>query len=476
MPKKYQFLLYPLLLNSVLLPPLKLKAAESLPSSKLVDFLKQQSPQTLKEGLKVAPGGDESTLALYEGDSLHLQKMIDDPKRTSFEKKFINTDLLRTKGDFKEADRQLEICHQTYFMEGSGIHLSPINLGAMICDQILAGNYFLEGNLAAWGKEIDDIKNTYYPPIRKFAGLEQFSLFDIKMGSLSVAPNSIPPFTVTGIDQQQTLPLQSQKLTQEGYRRSTWNVPYLTASLNGTDFSFFLGTDTAISFLPKALSHSSHVHIVGHIEIATNGRGEAYNGDLGIVDELKIGTTVLKNVPFLFTNTDEASLGLMVLQKLGKIKINRQHFTFGKDIDCHCQKDIQLGSIFDGRFYAIRYPITWQGKTEMAAIDLSQSDARFSFMLFQPDFTPEEEKQSFEISKEIDGTKVTASIYLKDGNLSIDGIDYGKRQKSVQKDKLRIFSKVMTITILEKADLYLDFINHKACLKPNNSDATPIPQ
>nr|WP_260432294.1 retropepsin-like aspartic protease [Zymomonas mobilis] len=346
----------------------------------------------------------------------------------------------------------------------------------MICDQLLAGNYFLEGNLAAWGKKIDDIKNTYYPPIRKFAGLEQFSLFDIKMGNLSVPPSEIPPFTVTGIDQQQTLPLQSQKLTQEGYRRSTWNVPYLTASLNGTDFSFFLGTDTAISFLPKALSHSPHVHIVGHIEIATNGRGEAYNGDLGIVDELKIGTTVLKNVPFLFTNTDEASLGLMVLQKLGKIKIDRQHFTFGKDIDCHCQKDIQLGSIFDGRFYALRYPITWQGKTEMAAIDLSQSDARFSFMLFQPDFTPEEEKQSFEISKEIDGTKVTASIYLKDGNLSIDGIDYGKRQKSVQKDKLRIFSKVMTITILEKADLYLDFINHKACLKPNNSDATPIPQ
>ncbi|AEH62666.1 retropepsin-like aspartic protease [Zymomonas mobilis] len=472
--KKYLFLT--LFLFSELLAFSKVKAEESLPSSKLVDFLKQQSPQTLKEGLKVAPGGDESTLALYEGDSLHLQKMIDDPKRTSFEKKFINTDLLRTKGDFKEADRQLEICHKTYFMEGSGIHLSPINLGAMICDQLLAGNYFLEGNLAAWGKKIDDIKNTYYPPIRKFAGLEQFSLFDIKMGNLSVPPSEIPPFTVTGIDQQQTLPLQSQKLTQEGYRRSTWNVPYLTASLNGTDFSFFLGTDTAISFLPKALSHSPHVHIVGHIEIATNGRGEAYNGDLGIVDELKIGTTVLKNVPFLFTNTDEASLGLMVLQKLGKIKIDRQHFTFGKDIDCHCQKDIQLGSIFDGRFYALRYPITWQGKTEMAAIDLSQSDARFSFMLFQPDFTPEEEKQSFEISKEIDGTKVTASIYLKDGNLSIDGIDYGKRQKSVQKDKLRIFSKVMTITILEKADLYLDFINHKACLKPNNSDATPIPQ
>ncbi|MFT8975474.1 MAG: hypothetical protein ABF970_08670, partial [Zymomonas mobilis] len=183
MPKKYQFLLYPLLLNSFLLPPLK--ATKSLPSSKLVDFLKQQSPQTLKEGLKVAPGGDESTLALYEGDSLHLQKMIDDPNHTSFEKKFINTDLLRTKGDFKEADRQLKICHKTYFMEGSGIHLSPINLGAMICDQLLAGNYFLEGNLAAWGKEIDDIKNTYYPPIRKFAGLEQFSLFDIKMGNLS---------------------------------------------------------------------------------------------------------------------------------------------------------------------------------------------------------------------------------------------------------------------------------------------------
>ncbi|MFT8451566.1 MAG: hypothetical protein ABF675_05115 [Zymomonas mobilis] len=474
MPKKYRFFLYPLLLNSFFLPPLK--ATKSLPSSKLVDFLKQQSPQTLKEGLKVAPGGDESTLALYEGDSLHLQKMIDDPNHTSFEKKFINTDLLRTKGDFKEADRQLEICHKTYFMEGSGIHLSPINLGAMICDQILAGNYFLEGNLAAWGKEIDDIKNTYYPPIQKFAGLEQFSLFDIKMGSLSVAPNSIPPFTVTGIDQQQTLPLQSQKLTQEGNKSITWNVPYLTASLNGTDFSFFLGTDTAISFLPKALSHSPHVHIVGHIEIADNGRGEAYNGDLGIVDKLKIGTTVLKNVPFLFSNTDEASLGLMVLQKLGKIKIDRQHFTFGKDIDCHCQKDIQLGSIFDGRFHALRYPITWQGKTEMAAINLRLTDAHLSFMVFQPDFTPEEAKQSFKIEREINGQKITSSIYLTDGNLSIDDIDYGRRQKSIEKDELHIPAKVIGVSILEKADLYLDFINHKACLKQNTSDTQPMPQ
>ncbi|UBQ08090.1 retropepsin-like domain-containing protein [Zymomonas mobilis] len=472
--KKYLFLT--LFLFSELLAFSKGKAAESLPSSKLVDFLKQQSPQTLKEGLKVAPGGDESTLALYEGDSLHLQKMIDDPKRTSFEKKFINTDLLRTKGDFKEADRQLKICHKTYFMEGSGIHLSPINLGAMICDQLLAGNYFLEGNLAAWGKEIDDIKNTYYPPIRKFAGLEQFSLFDIKMGSLSVAPNSIPPFTVTGIDQQQTLPLQSQKLTQEGNKSITWNVPYLTASLNGTDFSFFLGTDTAISFLPKALSHSPHVHIVGHIEIATNGRGEAYNGDLGIVDELKIGTAILKNVPFLFTNTDEASLSLMVLQKLGKIKIDRQYFTFGKDIDCHCQKDIQLGSIFDGRFHALRYPITWQGKTEMAAINLRLTDAHLSFMVFQPDFTPEEEKQSFEMDREINGKKIISSIYLTDGNLSIDGIDYGKRLKSVEKDELHIPAKVIGVSILDKGSLYLDFINHKACLKPNTSDTTPMPQ
>ncbi|MFT9074940.1 hypothetical protein [Zymomonas mobilis] len=474
MPKKYRFLLYPLLLNSLVLPPLK--ATKSLPSPRLVDLLKQQSPQALQEGLKLSPGGDESADALFEGNTLRLQRMTGDSRIENFAKKFASIEALRIKGDFEEANKQLSICHKTFFREAGEPPISPINLSAMVCDQLLAGNYFLEGNLAAWGKEIDNIKNTYYPAVRKFAGLEQFSLFDIKMGNLSVAPNSIPPFTVTGINRQQTLPLQSQKLTQEGYRRSTWNVPYLTASLNGTNFPFFLGIDTAIGKLPKELSRSPHIHIVGHIEIAGNAISEESNGDLGIIDELKIGDAVLKNVPFLFTNTDHASLGLMVLQRLGKIKIDRQHFTFGKEIDCHCQQDIRLGSSFSGSYNMLRYPITWKGKTELAAIDLSQTDADFSLMAFQKDFTPEEEKQSFEINREIEGKKIIAHLYLEEGSLSVDNIDYGKRKKVVEKNIWRYPSKVMTVTILDKASLYLDFINHKACLTPNNSDAHPIPQ
>lgn len=238
----------------------------------------------------------------------------------------------------------------------------------------MAGNYFLEGNLAAWGRKIDDIKNTYYPAVRKFAGLEQFSLADVKMGSLSVAPNSIPPFTVTGINHQQILPLEYREPTAKDCCR-TLNSPSLTASLNKKDLPFFLETDTAIGKLPKKLSQSPHIHIIGHIEKAGNGRGEAFNGDLGIVDELKIGNAILKNVPFLFTNTKEASLSLTILQKLGKIQINRQRFTFGKNIDCSCQQDIHLGSSFGGSFYMLRYPITWQGKTELAAVDLSQTRA-----------------------------------------------------------------------------------------------------
>ncbi|MFT9074938.1 retropepsin-like aspartic protease [Zymomonas mobilis] len=473
MPKKYQFLLYTLLLNSLVLSPLK--ATKSLPSPRLVDLLKQQSPQALQEGLKLSPGGDESADALFEGNTLRLQRMTGDSRIENFAKKFASIEALRIKGDFEEANKQLSICHKTFFREAGEPPISPINLSAMVCDQLLAGNYFLEGNLAAWGKEIDNIKNTYYPAVRKFAGLEQFSLFDIKMGNLSVAPNSIPPFTVTGINRQQTLPLEYREPTAKDCCR-TLNSPSLTASLNKKDLPFFLETDTAIGKLPKELSRSPHIHIVGHIEIAGNGRGEAFNGDLGVVDELKIGDAVLKNVPFLFTNTKEASLGLMVFQKLGKIKIDRQHFTFGKDIDCHCQRDIKLGSSFSGSYHMLRYPITWQGNTELAAIDLSQTDARFSLMTFQPNFTPEEEKQSFEINGEIEGEKITARAYLEEGNLSIDGIDYGKKQKFVEKASSRVPSKLVTITILDKASLYLDFINHKACLKPNTSDTTPMPQ
>ncbi|MCA1956796.1 hypothetical protein, partial [Zymomonas sp.] len=446
-----------------------------LPSPKLVNLLKQQPPQALQEGLKLLPGGDESADALFEGDGIRLQKMGHDSRIENFAKKFASIEILRIRGDFKEANKQLSICHKTFFREAGEPPISSINLSAMVCDQLLAGNYFLEGNLAAWGRKIDNIKNTYYPPLRKFAGLEQFSLADVKMGSLSVAPNSIPPFIVIGINHPQTLSLEYREPTSKDCCR-TLNSPSLTATLNRKKTPFFLETDTAIGKLPKELSQSPHIHIVGHIEKAGNGRGEAFNGDLGIVDELKIGNTILKNVPFLFTNTKEASLGLTILQKLGKIQINRQRFTFGKNIDCNCQQDIHLGSSFSGSFYMLRYPITWQGKTELAAVDPSQTDARFSLMTFQPDFTTEEEKQSFEISDEIEGEKITARAYLEEGNLSIDGIDYGKKQKFVEKARSRIPSKLITVTILEKADLYIDFINHKACLKQNTSDISHTPK
>ncbi|ART93426.1 hypothetical protein FBY50_0938 [Zymomonas mobilis] len=473
MKKRFILLVLTILANSLNFS--RLSAKEYLPSPRLVDLLKQQSPQALQEGLKLSPGGDESADALFEGNTLRLQRMTGDSRIENFAKKFASIEALRIKGDFEEANKQLSICHKTFFREAGEPPISPINLSAMVCDQLLAGNYFLEGNLAAWGKEIDNIKSTYYPAVRKFAGLEQFSLFDIKMGNLSVAPNSIPPFTVTGINRQQTLPLEYREPTAKDCCR-TLNSPSLTASLNKKDLPFFLETDTAIGKLPKELSRSPHIHIVGHIEIAGNGRGEAFNGDLGVVDELKIGDAVLKNVPFLFTNTKEASLGLMVFQKLGKIKIDRQHFTFGKEIDCHCQQDIRLGSSFSGSYNMLRYPITWKGKTELAAIDLSQTDADFSLMAFQKDFTPEEEKQSFEINREIEGKKIIAHLYLEEGSLSVDNIDYGKRKKVVEKNIWRYPSKVMTVTILDKASLYLDFINHKACLMPNNSDTQPMPQ
>ncbi|MFT8796754.1 hypothetical protein [Zymomonas mobilis] len=477
MPKKYRFLLYPLLLNSVLLPPLK--ADRPLVSPGLIEALQQKSPESLKEGIEFQPGGDEMQKGLLEGDSLLIDKAANELKGNNLVSQYAEIDKLRVKGDYQNANKLLDICGKTFFQKPDDPDpLPPISGVGMVCQQILAGNYFLDGNLKDWGKSLDIINTIYYPAIRKFAGLEQFSLADSKIGKLSIAPNSVPTFSITGIDRQQNIPLHYPKISEEGYHNSTWDVPYMMASLNGTNFPFFIGTDIAISKLPKALSQSPHVHIIGYINRAENGRSQVYDGDLGIVDELKIGNAVLKNVPFIFANVDQAVLGLMVLQKLGKIRIDKHQFSFGKNIACNCQQDIHLGSELGGDYQMLKYPVKWREKTEMVTISLSQTSLDdVSIIISQHNFTPEEEKQSREITTNLPNTKSKEeSIYQKEVNLIIDGINYGKTKELFKKDSVHRPFRSMGVSILEKADLYLDFINHKACLKPNNSDEQPIPQ
>ncbi|ACV75501.1 MAG: retropepsin-like aspartic protease [Zymomonas mobilis] len=475
MSKKYRFLLYPLLLNSFCLPPLK--ADKPLISPRLIELLKQQTPETLKNGIEIRLGGDEIQEGVLEGDSLLIDKAINALESNNLASQYAEINKLRIKGDYQSANKLLDICDKTFFQKpDTSASLPPINAIGMVCKQILAGNYFLDGNLKDWGKSLDFIKNIYYPPVRKISGLQQFSLADVKMGGLSVSPNPIQPFTITDIEYQQSIPLQYQIPIKENFRRNAEHVPYVIASLNEKEVPFFLETSAAIGKLPKAWSHSPHVHIVGHIERATNAASEFYSGDLGIVDELKIGKAVLKNVPFLFTNVSQAYLGLMILQKLGKIKIDKQQMIFGKDINCNCQQDIHLGSALAGDFQALKYPITWQGKTNLVAVDFTQDNTIFNLLTFKLQFTAEEKKQSFE--EDVNSNKKMIKIvgYLNNENLFIDGINYGKIKALVEEDNRRKPVIIISTSILDKASLYLDFINHKACLTPNNSDAHPIPQ
>ncbi|AHB10284.1 hypothetical protein [Zymomonas mobilis] len=474
MPKKYQFLLYPFLLNSVLLP--ELKADKPLVSPKLIEVLKQYSPKDLKNGIELRPGGDEMQKALWDGDAFYMQKVEHQENRANIVKKFAEIEELRITGNFEEANKQLQICHNTSFQKPDVSNpLPPVSGVAMTCNQLAAGNDFLEGNLAAWGIKLDVINTVYYPAIRQHTGLEEFSLAAGKMGRLTVLSNTIPPFTITGIDQQQTIALQfpsSVESPQILKKYSGSKMPYIMSSFA----PFFLATDTAIGKLPKGLINSPHVRIVGHIEDAVNGSSEHYSGDLGIVDEIRIGKAILRNVPFLFTDTNPPVLGLMILQKLGKVKIDKQAITFGKDINCDCQKDIHFGSSAGGNYQALKYPLEWKDKTISAVVNLNQDNVFFDLLTFKENFTSEEEKKSSNFSQKNKKEIANKNSYFEEGYLLIDGINYGKRRKLIVKEVERTPDTIIGMSILDKASLYLDFINHKACLKPNNSDATPIPQ
>ncbi|MCA1956267.1 retropepsin-like aspartic protease [Zymomonas sp.] len=473
--KKYRFLLYPLLLNSFLLP--ELKADKPIVSPKLIELLKQQMPQALKNGIEIRPGNEEMQRGVLEGDDLRIDKAANELKGNNLVSQYAKIDKFRVKGDYQNANQRLDICGKTFFQKPDDPDLlPPISGVGMTCQQILAGNYFLEGNLRDWGKSLNFVRNVYYPPVRKIAGLEQFSLADIEMGSLSVSPDSIPTFIITGIDHQQNIPLQYQIPIHEDHRRFAENVPSAIVLLNGKEVPFFLETGAAIGKLPKEWSHSPHVHIIGHIERATNAASEFYSGDLGIVDELKIGKAVLKNVPFLFTDVNQAYLGLMILQKLGKIKIDKQQMTFGKDINCHCQQDIHLGSALGGDFQTLKYPITWQGKTSLVAIDLTEDNSDFTLWTFKPDFTKEEQESAFQFPTKENGKTVLSQGRIVKSDLSIDGINYGAREEFIVKDTIQDPATIMGLFILNKVTLYLDFINHKACLKQNTSDISPMPQ
>ncbi|MCA1956797.1 retropepsin-like aspartic protease [Zymomonas sp.] len=462
MPKKYRFLLYPFFLNALLLPPLE--AEKPLISPKLIEFLKQYRPEDLKNGMELRSGGDEMLKGLSEGDDLLIDKVAKDLSDSRSVQKFAEINKLRVKGDYQNANKLLDI--NTFFQKSDMIDpLPPISGVGIISKQTLVGNYFLDGNLKAWGKTLDFIRNVYYPPIRKIAGLEEFSLTDAEMGRLSVSPNSIPPFKVTGINHQQSIPLQFDMDLKEKHRRSANHIPHITASLNGKDIPFFLETCAAISKLPEEWRHSPHVHIVGHLDRATNGASEFFSGDLGIVDEIKIGKAVLKNVPVLLADVSQPYLGLMVLQKLGKIKIDKQQMTFGKDINCNCQQDIHLGSAFGGDFQSLQYPITWQGHSRLAVVDFTREDSLYNLLTYKPEFTSQEKEKSFEVRPNPNRKELKYEIYFDQGNLSIDNMDYGQKKEIVIEDNTSRLATIIGLSIVDKADLYLDFINHKACLK-----------
>ncbi|MFT8736515.1 MAG: retropepsin-like aspartic protease [Zymomonas mobilis] len=464
MSKKYRLLLYPFLLNSLFLA--ELKAEKPLISPKLIELLKQKTPKDLKNGIELRSGGNEMRKGLVDGDDLLIDKAAKDLRNSHLVQKYAEINKFRVKGDYQNANKLLDICDKTFFQKSNDPDpLPPISGIGIICKQTLVGNYFLDGNLKAWGKTLDFIRNVYYPPIRKIAGLEEFSLTDAEMGRLSVSPNSIPPFKVTGIDYAQSIPLQFDIALEEEDRRSANYAPHITASLNEKDAPFFLETSAAIGKLPEEWRHSPHVHIVGHLDRAKNGASEFFSGDLGIVDEIKIGKAVLKNVPFLFTNVSHAYLGLMVLQKLGKIKIDKQQMTFGKDINCNCQQDIHLGSAFGGDFQSLQYPIIWQGHTRLAVVDFTQDDTVYNLTTYKPEFTPQEKEKSFEVRPDPNNKELKFATYFNKGDLSIDNMDYGQKKEIVIEDNTSRLATIIGLSIIDKADLYLDFINHKACLK-----------
>ncbi|WP_252507121.1 hypothetical protein [Zymomonas mobilis] len=152
-------------------------------------------------------------------------------------------EVYQSKGAFQEANKQLEICKKNFFQDkNTQDPLPPINGILLTCSQMLIGNYFLDGDIKNWGIELNLIENVYYPAIQKFKGLEKFSLTVTKMGNLTISPDSIPPFTVTGIEQQQSVPLQFQIPIKEIYRRNAEKLPSIIASLNKEDIPFFLGS------------------------------------------------------------------------------------------------------------------------------------------------------------------------------------------------------------------------------------------
>ncbi|ART93430.1 hypothetical protein FBY50_0942 [Zymomonas mobilis] len=475
MPKKYRFLLYPLLLNSFLLP--ELKADKPLVSPKLIEILRQYKPEMLQEGIELRPSGEELQQALFEGDTSLIQKIATSKESTNIVQNLAEIEVYQSKGAFQEANKQLEICNKNFFQDkNTQDPLPPINGILLTCSQMLIGNYFLEGDIKNWGIELNLIEKVYYPAIQKFKGLEKFSLAVTKMGNLTISPDSIPPFTVTGIEQQQSVPLQFQIPIEEIYRRNAEKLPSIIASLNKEDIPFFLETGAAIGKLPTKFSHASNVHLIGHINNADNAASENYSGELGIVEELKIGNATLKNVPFLFTNVNQAYLGLMILQKLGKIKIDKQKIIFGKDVNCICQQDVHFGITFKGDHQVLKYPFYWKNKRNFAAIDLTQNNIDYDILTFKDKFLKNQQNHFFDVTNNVDGTKIKNPAYFTESNLSIDGIDYGKKKELVIKDTIRNPSTIIGAFVLDKGSLYLDFINHKACLMPDESDTQPMPQ
>lgn len=106
MPKKYRFLLYPLLLNSFLLP--ELKADKPLVSPKLIEILRQYKPEMLQEGIELRPSGEELQQALFEGDTSLIQKIATSKESTNIVQNLAEIEVYQSKGAFQEANKQLK--------------------------------------------------------------------------------------------------------------------------------------------------------------------------------------------------------------------------------------------------------------------------------------------------------------------------------------------------------------------------------
>jgi len=449
-----------------LLISFKWASAAEVNNGPIVQFFSSEMVTTKTKGKPTLVLHDSLGIinAMARGDTERLRKICETLKGPPSSPNALNDLLIglckaalaRTQGNFALSNTILhEAMDKAQPWGNPNLSINPFNIEAV---SMGAGNFMLSGQTSVWVDSQYYLGKTFIAPVRIHYSIPDLQFPDMSLIRVTASPADVPVVAGSGplTDHVEINPFATMSGNQ-AIRSAKINI-----TLDGMSTSATLSTGTVLGAVPAAMQRIRHWQEIGFLAQEDGGPAPSRATQLVLIPSLTLGHTVLRNQLMFVIPGNDVIIGLQTLGALRHVVMTDQSMTFGPNAPFACHHPVHLQSDISGLRAHILLPVSYRGKTVMAAVATGDNNPqplaimvdRFPSGLLGSRLAPTTQGKT-------DGVK-TEQALLFNTEIKID--------KHIVHDQIRYrigspsLTPILTMAALENAKFSFDLHEGVACL------------